>query len=197
MHALIIVDIQNDFLPGGALGVAEGDQVVPVINTLQEQFDLVVATKDWHPAGHGSFAETHHKKPGEVIELDGIDQILWPTHCVQNTSGSEFAPGLHRDPIAKVFEKGIDPLIDSYSAFYDNKKRRSTGLAEYLKEQGVGEVTIVGLATDYCVKFTVLDALSEGFKVHVVKDGCRGVNLQPDDTKNAIEEMRQAGAVIQ
>ncbi len=197
MNALILVDIQNDFLPGGALAVPEGDQIVPVVNRLQPRFDLVIATQDWHPAAHGSFAANHpSRQPGEVIDLHGLQQILWPTHCVQNTAGAEFAPDLDRTRWDRVFVKGTDATVDSYSGFFDNGRRQATGLGEHLREKGVDEVYIVGLATDYCVKFTALDALGLGFKTRLIADACRGVNLQPGDVQAAIEELRKAGADI-
>lgn len=197
MKALILVDIQNDFLPGGALAVPDGDAVIPVANKLQPVFPLVVATQDWHPANHGSFAANHPgRKVFEQIELNGLPQTLWPVHCVQNTKGAELAAALHRERIAKVFPKGTDPGIDSYSGLFDNGHRKSTGLGEWLKARGVTEVFVCGLATDYCVKFTALDAAQMGFKTHVVEDASRGVNLQPDDVKNAIEEMKRAGVTV-
>jgi nicotinamidase/pyrazinamidase len=197
VKALIITDVQNDFCPGGALAIREGDEIVPLINQLQARFDLVVATQDWHPQGHGSFAANHPgKKVGEVIDLNGLPQILWPVHCVENTPGADFHPGLDRRQIARVFHKGADPGIDSYSAFFDNGHRKATKLGEYLKEQGVDEVYLCGLATDYCVKFTALDAVDLGFKTCVIEDACRGVNLQPDDVERAIEEMRAKGVEV-
>jgi nicotinamidase/pyrazinamidase len=197
MNALILVDIQNDFIPGGALAVPEGDQVVPVVNRLQHRFPLVVATQDWHPATHGSFAANHpDRRPGEMIELNGLPQILWPTHCVQGTPGADFVPALDRAGWDRVFVKGTDPQIDSYSGFFDNGHRQSTGLGEYLRERRVTDVYVAGLATDYCVKFTVLDALELGFKTHLVEDACRGVNLQPGDVVQAVEAMQAAGAEI-
>jgi nicotinamidase/pyrazinamidase len=196
VRALLIVDVQNDFLPGGALAVGEGDQIIPVINRIQSHFPVIIASKDWHPAGHSSFAATHHRPIGEVINLDGIDQILWPVHCVQGTSGASFADELVLERIDHIVYKGIDPKIDSYSAIYDNARQRSTGLMEYLNERKVTDLYIAGLATDYCVKFTALDAISEGLKVHLIEDACRGVNLQPEDTAKAIEEMRAAGAEV-
>ncbi len=196
-HALLIIDVQNDFLPGGALAVPDGDQVVPVINAMQKHYDLVVATQDWHPEGHGSFAATHGKEVGEIIDLEGLTQFLWPVHCVQGSSGAEFAPGLETEHFSHIVKKGEDPKVDSYSGFYDNAKRRSTGLAEYLRGQGVDEVTIVGLATDYCVKFSVLDALESGFKTHVALKACRGVNVHPGDADKAIEAMQTAGALLE
>ena len=197
MNSLILVDIQNDFLPGGALAVPDGDAVVPVANRVQPHFDLVVATQDWHPADHGSFATNHPgKNPAEVIELDGLDQILWPVHCVQNSPGAPFAAELHQDGWARVIHKGTDPRIDSYSGFFDNGHRKATGLGEFLKERGVSDVYVMGLATDYCVKFTALDARQLGFATTLIKDGCRAVNLQPDDDDSAIEEMRAAGVAV-
>jgi nicotinamidase/pyrazinamidase len=197
MNALILVDIQNDFVPGGALAVTEGDQIVPTVNRLQPRFSLVVATQDWHPADHGSFAANHPgRQPGEVIDLNGISQILWPVHCVEGTRGADFVAGLNRDQWNRVFAKGTDPQIDSYSGFFDNGHRQSTGLGEFLRERGVTDVYVAGLATDYCVKFTVLDALELGFKPHVIEDACRGVNLHPGDVQRAIDAMRAAGAAI-
>lgn len=196
-QALIIVDVQHDFLPGGALPVPEGDQVIPVINRLQSQFELVVATQDWHPPGHGSFASAHPgRRPGEVIELHGLPQVLWPDHCVQGTFGAELARGLETSRIARIFQKGTDPGVDSYSGFFDNGHRHDTGLAEYLRQQGVGIVRVAGLATDYCVKYTALDAVRLGFETHLFLPACRGVNLQPGDVERAVEEMRAAGVRI-
>jgi nicotinamidase/pyrazinamidase len=197
MKCLVLVDIQNDFLPGGALAVPNGDAVIPVANKLQPAFPLVVATQDWHPANHGSFAANHPgKKVFERIELNGLPQTLWPVHCVQGTHGAELAAELNRDRIANVFRKGTDAGIDSYSGLFDNGHRRSTGLGEWLKAQRVTEVFVCGLATDYCVKFTALDAAKMGFKTHLIADGSRGVNLHPDDVSNAIEEMKRAGIKI-
>jgi nicotinamidase/pyrazinamidase len=197
MNALLLVDVQNDFLPGGALPVPNGDQVIPVINAIQHKFDLVLATQDWHPQNHGSFAANHsNRAPGDVIELNGILQVLWPTHCVQETFGADFSANLHTEHFAKVFRKGTDPGIDSYSGFFDNGKKRSTGLAEYLHTGGVDRVFLCGLATDYCVKFSALDSAEAGFKTILIADACRGVDLQPGDSATAIEAMRRAGAVI-
>jgi nicotinamidase/pyrazinamidase len=197
MNALILVDIQNDFIPGGALAVPGGDTIIPAVNRLQPHFDLVIATQDWHPANHGSFAANHPgAAPGQKIQLDGLDQILWPVHCVQDTSGAAFAPGLDQTAWEKVFVKGTDPSIDSYSGFFDNGHRKATGLGDYLRERGVTDVTVAGLATDYCVKFTALDAAALGFRTTLVEDACRGVNLSPTDVANAIEAMRNAGIRI-
>lgn len=197
MEALIIVDVQNDFCPGGALAVPEGDRVIPIINRLEDRFELVVATQDWHPPDHGSFAANHPgREPGEVIELAGLEQILWPVHCVQKTKGAEFHPDLRTDRIAKVFHKATDPEIDSYSAFYDNGHRKSTGLGEYLKDRGVADVFIAGLATDYCVKFSALDSLKLGFGTHVIEEACRGIDREPGDSARAIEKIKARGAKI-
>ena len=197
MNALILVDIQNDFLPGGPLGVPEGDQVVPVANRAMDHFDLVVATQDWHPPGHESFASSHPgRKPGEVIDLHGLQQILWPDHCVQATPGAEFAAGLDVGRIDEVFRKGTDRQIDSYSGFFDNGHRKATGLGDFLKARGVEAVHVLGLATDYCVKFTVLDARQLGLATTLIEDGCRGVELADGDVARALEEMRQAGVAI-
>ena len=195
--ALILVDIQNDFLPGGALAVAHGDEVVAVANRLAHEHALVIATQDWHPANHGSFAANHPgRKPYDLVELSGLSQVLWPVHCVQNTGGALFAQGLDTRAIHHVFQKGTDPGIDSYSGFFDNGHRKSTGLGEFLKDQGVTAVTVAGLATDYCVKYTALDARQLGLDVALVRSGCRAVNLQPGDEAAAIEEMRRAGVMV-
>jgi nicotinamidase/pyrazinamidase len=197
MNALIIVDLQNDFLPGGALPVPQGDEVISVANELQRRFDLVLATQDWHPPDHGSFAANHKgKKPGDCIILDGIEQILWPVHCVQNTHGAEFAPSFDTSRVAHVFHKGIDPRIDSYSTFFDNAHRRSTGLADYLRERSIKDIYLMGLALDYCVKYSALDARQLGLNTHVVLDGCRGIELEPGDVGRALEEMKRVGAIL-
>src|SRR5215216_1855977 len=197
MNALILVDLQNDFLPGGALAVPHGDEVIPLADELQSHFDLVVATKDWHPPDHGSFAGNHPgKKPGDRIILDGIEQILWPVHCVHNTDGAEFAPFFNTSPIAHVFHKGTERNIDSYSTFFDNAHRRSTGLAHYLEKRGIKDIYLMGLALDYCVKYSALDARHLGFNTHVILDGCRGIELERGDIDRAMDEMKQAGATI-
>jgi nicotinamidase/pyrazinamidase len=197
MNALIIVDLQNDFLPGGALAVPRGDEVIPLANELQSKFDLVLATKDWHPPDHGSFAANHPgKKPGDRILLDGIEQILWPVHCVQNTRGAEFASSFDTSRIARVFHKGTERNIDSYSTFFDNAHRRHTGLAHYLQKHGIKDIYLMGLALDYCVKYSALDARQLGFNTHIILDGCRGIELTPGDIERAIEEMKRAGAKI-
>ena len=195
--ALLIVDLQNDFLPGGALAVPKGDLIVPIVNALIHQpFDIIVATKDWHPSDHGSFADNHGKQPGDHVRLSGLDQILWPRHCVQGTAGAEFAPGWDTTQLDKIVYKGTNKDIDSYSTFFDNGHLKSTGLEDYLKEYGVKEIYVAGLATDYCVKYSTIDALELGFNVFVIYDACQGVNLQPHDTKKALDLMSQAGAVL-
>ena len=197
MRALIVVDIQNDFCPGGALAVPGGDEVVAPANRLMALFDIVAATQDWHPADHGSFAASHPgRKPFEMAELGGLDQVLWPLHCVQGTPGAAFHPGLDASRITRVFPKGTEAGIDSYSGFFDNGQRRSTGLEEWLGDLGVIEVAICGLATDYCVKATALDAVRLGFRTHLVEDACRGVGLRPGDIPGALEEMRRAGVIL-
>jgi nicotinamidase/pyrazinamidase len=193
-RALIIVDVQNDFLPGGALAVPEGDAVIPVINGLIPNYDLIVATQDWHPSNHGSFASTYPGAPlYEVIDLNGLPQVLWPTHCVQGTPGAEFADELQSDAVARVFTKGMDPTVDSYSAFFDNGKRGDTGLGDWLKAREVTAVDVVGLALDYCVKFTAIDAAELGFATRVILDATRAVNVSPDDADRAVAELRAAG----
>ena len=197
MKALVLVDIQNDFCRGGALAVPDGDEVVAVANRLAARFPLVVATQDWHPADHGSFAVNQPgRRPYELGELGGLPQVLWPAHCVQGSEGAAFHPALGRARIARVFPKGTGPAIDSYSGFYDNGKRKATGLGDWLRAQGVDEVTVLGLATDYCVRATALDATALGFAVTLVVDGCRAVELAPGDGARAIEEMRAAGVKI-
>ena len=197
MRALLLVDIQNDFMPFGALPVPDGDAVVAVANALMARFPLVVATQDWHPSDHGSFASAHPgHAPGDVIDLGGVAQVLWPDHCVQGSPGASLHSALDVGGIDHVVRKGTDPAIDSYSAFYDNGHLKDTGLAAFLNERGVDELVVVGLATDYCVKFTVLDAAGLGFGVTVVEDGCRAVNLAPGDGEAAFAEMRAAGARV-
>ncbi len=196
--ALVLVDLQNDFIPGGSLAVREGDAVIPVANKVQKKFGgLILATQDWHPRNHGSFASNHRgKHPGDMIELGGLPQVLWPDHCVQGSRGAQFHPVLDRSRVTKVFRKGTDPEIDSYSTFFDNAHRKSTGLGDYLKGEHITDVYLLGLATDYCVKYSALDAVKLGFRTHVIIDGCRGVNLKPGDTDDAIAEMRRAGVEI-
>jgi len=197
MKVLILVDVQNDFLPGGALGVPGGNEVVPVANRLQPRFGLVVATQDWHPKGHGSFASTRPgRKPGELAELGGLPQVLWPDHCVQGTTGAAFAPGLDMNRVEAIVRKGTDPTIDSYSGFFDNGHRKATDLGDYLRGRGATDLYVMGLATDYCVKFTALDARQLGFRTFLVEDGSRGVELAPGDVARAIADMRAVGVQV-
>ncbi|MCH8148889.1 MAG: bifunctional nicotinamidase/pyrazinamidase [Planctomycetes bacterium] len=200
MRALILVDIQNDFTPGepgGALAVPHGHDVISVAIRLMPEFDLVVATQDWHPADHKSFAGHHAGKVvGDVVTLEGLDQILWPDHCVQGTPGANFCDELNHAGIHEVVRKGTDSGIDSYSGFFDNGHRKATGLDTVLQKHGVDALHIMGLATDYCVKFTALDAVELGFKTTLIVEGCRGVELQAGDCDRAIEAMREAGVDI-
>lgn len=186
MKALIIVDVQNDFLPGGALEVKNGDAVIPVINRLQENFDLVVATQDWHPADHKSFASAHPgKKKFDEILLNGLSQVLWPDHCVQQTAGAEFSKLLYTKKVEAIFRKGMDKNIDSYSGFFDNGKMKATGMGDYLKGRGIREVFVTGLAGDYCVNFTAVDAIELGFKSTIISDA-----TMPIDMKNFKKSMQ-------
>lgn len=193
MKALILVDIQHDFLPGGSLEVPEGDKVIPVANRLSPHFPLVVATQDWHPKNHISFASNHReKKPFEQIELNGMKQTLWPDHCVQGSQGADFPKELETRPVEAIFRKGTNPEIDSYSGFFDNNHEKKTGLGDYLKGRDVDEVYLVGLAADVCVKFTGLDARQLGFRTKVVRDGTYGI----EDTEGAFEELRKKGVEL-
>jgi len=193
IEALIIVDIQYDFMPDGALGVKKADEVVPIINSIIGKFYLVIASQDWHPENHVSFAKTHGMDVGETIDVDGQDQVLWPVHCVEHTHGAALIKELNKDRIHKYFHKGTDPNIDSYSVFFDNEKKNETGLDAFLREKEVSKVFLAGLTTEYCVKYTALDALELGYEVAVVLDTCRPVNLDPNDEKKAIVEMKKAG----
>jgi nicotinamidase/pyrazinamidase len=194
---LLIVDMQNDFMPGGALGVSGADACIPIINQLIPHFSLVLATQDWHPADHLSFVTTHPgKQVGDIVMVEGIAQILWPVHCVRSTHGSELVPTLNKESFAACFFKGTDKKYDSYSAFFDNARRKSTGLADYLQSRQITRVFIAGVATEYCVLYTALDALDLGFKVSIIEDACRGINLQPRDIDQALALMRQQGAEI-
>jgi nicotinamidase/pyrazinamidase len=197
MRALVLVDLQNDFLPGGALAVARGDETLGVANILLPRFEIAVATQDWHPPDHQSFASQHPgRSPGEVIDLHGLPQVLWPDHCVQGSHGSAFAEGLDLGRVQAIFQKGQDPTVDSYSGFFDNGRRRDTGLGAYLNERAATEVWVMGLATDYCVKWTALDARSLGFEVVFVEAGSRGVDLVVGDSARAIGELAAAGVRI-
>ena len=189
---LIILDVQNDFVPGGALPVPKGDEF---INGVQDKYKNIVATKDWHPARHCSFISAHPgSHPGDRVELEGMSQVVWPDHCVQDTEGADYAKGLETEKIEKVFEKGVNPRIDSYSGFYDNNFGRATGLEDYLKENKVKDVHLVGLATDYTVKFTALDCVKAGFGTTVLLGGCRA--LDPKTEADAVAEMKRAGVKV-
>jgi nicotinamidase/pyrazinamidase len=197
MRALVLVDIQNDFMPGGSLPVVEGDAVVAVANHYIHRFELVIATQDWHPADHGSFAVNHPGRVrGDSVELGGVAQVLWPPHCVQSTPGASFHSALDIPGIKHVIRKGTDPGIDSYSGFFDNHHLRATGLETLLREWMVSDIVVMGLATDYCVKYTALDGRELGFAVTIVEDGCRAVDLAPGDGDRAFEEMRDAGCCV-
>lgn len=192
-RVLILVDIQNDFLPGGALAVRDGDQVIAIANRLQPFFPLVVATQDWHPRDHVSFAENHaRRQPFEQVKVHGCDQTLWPAHCVQDTHGAAFADTLDQSRWTRVVRKGSNSKVDSYSGFVDNGGKLGTGLEPFLRDADVTDVYVLGLATDYCVKFTALDACRLGFRTYVIKDGCRAVG----DSDAAFDEMRRAGVIV-
>lgn len=198
--ALLLIDLQNDFCHGGALAVKDSDATIAVANQAMAasaaRGEPVVASQDWHPADHRSFAVNSHSEVGTLGELEGLPQIWWPVHCVQGSHGAAFHPQLHQQAITQVVKKGLDPAIDSYSAFFDNGHRAATALDGWLKANNIRQLAVMGLATDYCVKFTVLDALLLGYSVKVIVDGCRGVNLQPDDSELALQTMHQAGAEL-
>lgn len=197
MKALLIVDMQNDFMPGGPLGVKGADELVSVINAMIPKFHHVVASMDWHPADHVSFAKSHPgKKEGEFVKVGDIDQVLWADHCVRNTRGAELVSGLDKENISSCFFKGTDKNIDSYSAFFDNARRKSTGLGDYLRSRGVTDVYLAGVATDYCVLYSTLDAIDLGFTVHVIVDACRPINLDPRDEERALAAIAAKGGKI-
>ena len=197
MKALILVDLQNDFLPGGALPVANGNVILPIINQIQKKFSLVIATKDFHPPNHISFTTSHpHSSVGDCVSTSNGPQIIWPIHCVQGTKGSEFSPLLDTSAIHTIFYKGTQTDIDSYSTFFDNANLYSTGLDDFLKEKGIKELYFTGLATDYCVKFSVLDALNLGYRCHVITDGCKGIDLNKGDIQEALNTMSAQGASL-
>ncbi|MEN6622086.1 MAG: bifunctional nicotinamidase/pyrazinamidase [Smithella sp.] len=195
-NCLIITDIQNDFCPGGALAVAEGDRIVPIVNKLSHKFDKVVATQDWHPPGHVSFASTHKKNPYEVITIDGIQQVLWPDHCVPGSFGAEFHKDLDLRKVDLIIRKGSHLNIDSYSTFRENDKKTFTGLHYYLQGLAIKDLYFCGLATDYCVYYSALDAGEMGFNVYVILDACRGVDVPAGNIDAAIREMKERGIRI-
>ena len=195
MKTLLIVDAQNDFMPGGSLEVANGDQILSHINLIQPQYDLVLATQDWHPAHHMSFASNHdNHKPFENKEIEGYDQTLWPDHCIQGTKGAEFHPNLSTNQIEAIFRKGTNPNIDSYSAFYDNRYQKSTGLAGFLKEKGCKSIDVCGLAGDICVYFTIKDALQEGFEVRLLENATKSLDAQTFEQQK--KELQAEGVVF-
>ena len=196
-HALIVIDVQNDFCPGGALAVADGDAVVAPINAMMDDFSVRVLTQDWHPADHASFAANHPgAAPFSVTEMPYGPQVLWPTHCVQGTAGAAFHPALHTDPADLLIRKGFRAAIDSYSAFFENDRVTPTGLEGYLRSRGVTTLTLAGLATDFCVAYSALDAARLGFRVRVRLDACRAIDLD-GSLAAALQEMRQAGVALQ
>jgi nicotinamidase/pyrazinamidase len=192
MKTLVIIDVQNDFMPGGSLEVPGGDQILPVINRVQDKFDLVVATQDWHPENHSSFASTHDgRQPFETIEWKGLQQILWPDHCIINSEGADFHSDLDTARIEAIFRKGMDPDIDSYSGFYDNGHKKNTGLAGYLRERKAEDLYFCGLAADVCVSYTLMDALKEGFRSTLIEDTTRPID--EEKFKKTKKELEQKG----
>ncbi|MCK3775933.1 bifunctional nicotinamidase/pyrazinamidase [Ensifer sesbaniae] len=195
-NALIVVDMQNDFCPGGALPVAGGDEIVPMVNGLIGRFEHVVLTQDWHPAGHSSFASSHPgKAPFEMIAMPYGAQTLWPDHCIQGSAGADFHPMLEWTRAELLIRKGFRPQIDSYSAFFENDRRTPTGLAGYLRDRGIKKVTLCGLATDFCVAFSALDAVAQGFSTSVILDACRGIDLN-GSLQAMVTRMRDAGVEL-
>jgi len=190
---LIITDVQNDFCPGGALAVSEGDTIIPAINVLSPRFERVIATQDWHPARHVSFAQTHGRREYEVIKVDGIEQVLWPPHCVAGTSGAEFHKDLNTENVDLILRKGTRPLLDSYSVFLENDKKTETGLHYYLKGLQLQDVYLCGLTTDYCIFFSAMDAKDYGFNVFVILDACKGIDMPEGSLPAAVDTMRNAG----
>lgn len=195
-RALIVIDVQTDFCPGGALAVADGDAILPVVNRMIAKADHVIVTQDWHPAGHSSFASSHPGKASfETVAMPYGDQTLWPDHCVQGTPGAAFHPALDWTRAELVIRKGFRPAIDSYSAFYENDHATPTGLAGYLRERGLTDLTLCGLATDYCVAYSALDAVREGFAVTVAMEACRAIDLG-GSLAAMTDRMRAAGVTL-
>ncbi|KFB08540.1 bifunctional nicotinamidase/pyrazinamidase [Nitratireductor basaltis] len=196
-QALLVIDVQNDFCPGGALAVEDGDSIVPIINRMMDDFGHVILTQDWHPAGHSSFASSHEgKTPFEFVTMPYGQQVLWPDHCVQGTQGAAFHPDLEVDRAELIIRKGFRPQIDSYSAFFENDHATPTGLAGYLSERGITSLVLAGLATDYCVAYSAIDAKKRGFEAEVVLDACRGIDLD-GSLERMKREMQDAGVVLQ
>ncbi|MDR9365274.1 MAG: bifunctional nicotinamidase/pyrazinamidase [Balneolaceae bacterium] len=196
MRALLVVDIQNDFCPGGALAVPDGDTIVTTVNKLVNVFDAVIQTQDWHPAGHSSFASSHDgKEPYDTVEMDYGTQVLWPDHCVQGSMGAEFHPELNTLKTQVIIRKGFRKTIDSYSTFFENDQETTTGLAGYLNQRGITDLYTVGLATDFCVKWSILDGIDEGFNMHIVEDAVKGIDLD-GSLDSAWDEMKEKGVNI-
>lgn len=195
MKALIVVDLQNDFVPGGSLAVPRGNEIVPVVNQIQEKFELVVATQDWHPKNHLSFASNH---PGklvyETVLLDGVEQVLWPDHCLQGERGAMLVAGFDERRVEAIIRKGTNPEIDSYSGFFDNGRKKSTGLGDYLRGRGVSQVYICGLAAEFCVLYTALDAIELGFETYYIEDATRA--LSQEGFREAKERIQKRGGKI-
>ncbi|MEN3388847.1 bifunctional nicotinamidase/pyrazinamidase [Brucella melitensis] len=195
-HALVVIDVQNDFCPGGALAVERGDEIIPIVNRLIGESENVVVTQDWHPANHSSFASNHSgSRPFDTVNMSYGPQVLWPDHCVQNSEGAEFHPDLQWWRAQLVVRKGFRIGIDSYSAFFENDHRTPTGLGGYLRERNIGSLTMVGLATDFCVASSALDAVQQGFQVRVRLDACRGIDLN-GSMNIMLEKMKQAGVEL-
>lgn len=194
--ALIIIDVQNDFCPGGNLAVENGDQIVERINTLQDDYAITVLTQDWHPSNHTSFADNHDDaEPFSQVDMAYGPQVLWPRHCVIGTAGAAFKSGLNTDTADMIIRKGYNPDIDSYSAFFENDHKTQTGLEGYLRERGVTKLVMVGLATDFCVRFSAVDAIKLGFQVTVIQDACRAIDLD-GSLAAALEEMSSLGVLL-
>jgi len=195
-NCLIITDIQNDFCPGGALAVAEGNEIIPIVNSLAQKFDKVVATQDWHPSDHVSFAATHNKELYDVITIDGIQQVMWPVHCVQGSLGADFHKDLDLRPVDLIIRKGSHRDIDSYSTFMENDKKTITGLHSYLQGFAIQDLYFCGLATDYCVYYSAVDARNMGFNVSVILDACRGVDVPAGNLAATVQAMKERGIRI-
>ncbi|WP_265823692.1 bifunctional nicotinamidase/pyrazinamidase [Geovibrio ferrireducens] len=191
--ALIVVDVQNDFCPGGALAVKNGSRVVPAINSLMDSFEVIVGTQDWHPVNHSSFASNNDAEPFSVKTLNGVNQVMWPEHCIQGSNGADFHPDLHADAFNIIIRKGTNPDIDSYSAFTENDGVTVTGLRGWLSELDIKKVYITGLATDFCVLYTALDAVKAGFETYVIEDACKGVDFPEGNVVKAVSAMKEAG----
>lgn len=195
MKALLIIDIQNDFCPGGALAVKDGDLIISIVNSLSKKFDHVILTQDWHVEGHSSFASVHlNSKPYDIIQMSYGSQVLWPEHCVIGTKGANFHPDLNTDKARLIIRKGFRKEIDSYSAFFENDHLTTTGLTGYLKNAGIDTLYLVGIATDFCVKYSAIDSIKEGFKTFVIEDAVKGIDLD-GSVATAWSEMKQAGVI--